>query len=123
MRNILAMFAVLLLVACAAGPTYKEKTAGWQGATEKELVTAWGVPDKTYQVDNRTRMLAYVKRRHVSYPNSGFHTCFGSRAGVGYVGNCFGGYPETHETRDCETTFMVTNGKVTNVGYKGNACY
>ncbi|MEZ0261201.1 MAG: hypothetical protein ACAH80_09335 [Alphaproteobacteria bacterium] len=122
MRNIIAVFTVLLLASCATGPSYKEKTAGWKGATEKELVTAWGVPDKTYQLDNRTKMLAYVKRRKVFYPGSGFNTCFGSRAGVGYVGNCFGGYPE-RETRDCETTFMITNGRVTNTGFKGNACY
>lgn len=121
MRNIIACFAILMLAACASGPPYGEKLAGWKGASEKEVVTTWGVPDKTYAPDRNTKMLAYVTRRNVSYPGS-FSTCFATRGGVGYAGNCFGGYPTTTETWYCETTFVLTNGRVTNTGYKGNGC-
>jgi hypothetical protein len=121
MRNFIACLTLLLLAACASGPTYKEKIAGWKGASEKEVVTTWGVPDKTYELDRHTKMLAYVSRRNVNYSGS-FNTCFYSRGGIGYGGNCFGGYPPSTETFSCETTFIITNGRVTNTGYKGNAC-
>lgn len=122
MRHIAAFLAVtLLLGACASSPDYKTRMSRWIGVTEKELVTSWGIPDKQYDVDRKTRMLAYYDHRSVNY-GSGFSTCIGGVSGRFGYGNCIGGLPPQTETYYCETTFMLVAGRVTKWGNKGNGC-
>ncbi|HYD18306.1 MAG TPA: hypothetical protein VEF76_07500 [Patescibacteria group bacterium] len=117
----LALLAVILLTACTSPAERAAKLDRWVGTSERELVTSWGVPDKTYDLDRRTRMLSYVDVRNYNYGTS-FGTCMGGWSGrVGY-NNCVGGMPPTRETHYCETTFMVVNGRVTKWGLKGSGC-
>lgn len=121
MRILFAALFALLLSACTSSAEYAAMMDGWLGKSEKELVTAWGVPDKQYDVDKETRMLAYVESRNVSYPGT-FSTCLGGAGRhVGY-NNCIGSVPPSSESYYCETTFMLVQGRVTKWGTKGNGC-
>lgn len=122
MRLVLALCCLLLVSACAgSSKEYVERMNRWIGASEKELVSTWGVPDKSYQVDSKTLMLAYVDRKNVSYPGT-FSTCVGGWGGRFGYNNCIGGVPPTNETYVCETTFMLVSGRVTKWGTKGGGC-
>ena len=122
MRHFIAIAALLLLCSCETPGEYSAKMSRWVGASERDLVTAWGVPDKQYQVDARTKTLAYVDTRNVNYPGT-FNTCVGGFGGRFSYNNCVGGMPPSSEYYTCETTFMIVNGLVTKWGNKGNGCH
>ena len=121
MRNIIAMLALLLVTACASDGHYEAQMNRWIGASERDLVTTWGVPDKTYQVDRDSKMLAYISNRNVNYPGT-LSTCIGGFDRRFGYNNCIGGIPPSNEFYSCETTFMVVGGRVTRWGHKGSSC-
>ena len=58
--------AVLAAAACAApmqGPTppYQQYLSRWNGDTEANLVTAWGVPAKTHVLADGGRIIEYTR--------------------------------------------------------------
>ncbi|MCC7038093.1 MAG: hypothetical protein IT560_12420, partial [Alphaproteobacteria bacterium] len=73
MRKLMVL-GVLLLAACVSPAERNARLDRWIGAPEKELVSSWGIPDKTYQLDRSTRMLSYVEIRNREYGSS-FNTC------------------------------------------------
>lgn len=120
MRNLI-LIAVLLLSSCASTADRNARLDRWIGASEKELVSALGIPDKTYQLDRGTRMLSYVEIRNREYGSS-FNTCLGGYGGRFGYNNCIGAYPPARETTACETTFMLVQGRVSKWGLKGSGC-
>lgn len=42
-----------------AGPSYHQQISRWNGDTEANLVTAWGVPAKTHVLANGGRIIEY----------------------------------------------------------------
>lgn len=121
MKSLIALAFIVFLSACTSSAEYAAMMDGWIGKTERELVTAWGVPDKIYDVDKDTRMLAYVESRQVSYPGT-FSTCLGGRGGHFGYHNCVGSVPPGSESYYCETTFLLAQGRVSKWGTKGNGC-
>ena len=121
MRKIISVLGLLLLAACASSADYEARLNRWIGASERDLITTWGVPDKQYQVDINIKMLAYVDRQNVSYPGT-FSTCLGGGGGRFGYSNCIGGTPPSSESYTCETTFMLVGGRVSKWGHKGNSC-
>lgn len=117
----LAILAVLLLSACASGSDRNARLDRWIGASEKELVSTLGIPDKTYQLDRGTRLLSYVDIHNRDYGSS-FNTCLGGYGGRFGYNNCIGAYPPARETTACETTFMLVQGRVSKWGLKGSGC-
>ncbi len=128
MKKLLSVFAlVLLLGACTTTKDYEAQLDRWIGAPERDLIMAYGPPDKQYQLDHSTKMLSYVKSDTAVY-NSGFSTCLGSGFGNGFGNNFGGGFggcygpPAQAHTLSCETIFTLHNGTVTRWGHKGNDC-
>lgn len=120
--KILTLLAVLLLCACASQKKYEAMLDTWIGKSERELVETWGIPDKQYQLDAGTRMLAYVKRRTATYPGSSVSSCYGNIAGRAVASTCIGGLPPETRTFHCETTFSLVDGRVARWGTSGNDC-
>ncbi len=105
----------LLLAACQTGPSLQTRMISYMGASETNLVQALGVPDKQITV-NGVSYLAYTRQRTQVTPTY-----------WGPVWGPYGGFypaPVTSSVRvwTCETTFTVKDGKVVNVGFKGNDC-
>jgi hypothetical protein len=41
------------------GPSYQEQMSRWQGETEADLVTTWGMPQKTHVLADGGRIIEY----------------------------------------------------------------
>ena len=124
MNKIFAVCAlVLTLSACTTTKDYEAQLDRWIGVPERDLIMAYGPPDKQYQLDRSTKMISYVKTDTAVY-NSGFSTCVGSGFGGGYNAGFCGCYgpPEQAHTLTCETIFTLHNGTVARWGHKGNNC-
>jgi hypothetical protein len=111
----------LMLSACTSTEHYEAGLDPWLGKSEKELVMGWGVPDKQYHLDPRTKMISYISYDTITYP-SGMTTCFGMAGTHMLMDNCAGPFPRTAESFYCETIFTITGGRVTRWGHKGNNC-
>ncbi|MDI1228713.1 MAG: hypothetical protein PSY14_13615 [bacterium] len=116
-----AILGFLFLAACASPAERQAKMDRWIGASERDLVSTWGIPDKTYQLDRGTRMLSYVEIRNRE-TGSSFNTCLGGYGGRFGYSNCIGAYPPARQTTACETTFMLVQGRVSKWGLKGSGC-
>lgn len=124
MARLLALFAALLLAACASEAKYKEKVDAWIGAKEADLVASeWGPPQHVYDLQGGTRILTYSKTQSSGgvLPNVGIGGGFGSGGssfgiGVGGLGGLGG------EEGYCETNFTVEDGIITDVTFQGDDC-
>jgi hypothetical protein len=59
-----AATAAVAALACASppsdpGPTYQELVSRWRGESEAELVTSWGMPEKTHVLADGGRIIEY----------------------------------------------------------------
>lgn len=115
--------ALLALGGCAfqteAG--FDARMSSLVGRPEAELVASLGVPVRTYDVGAQ-RFLQYESRRLVTYPGS--YPFGGYRYGgyrYGYFGG-FGGFPPTVESRECDLTFALRNGRVEGFTRRGSDC-
>ena len=124
MKLIFTISFLALLVGCASAPPvdyaalYKAKMQTWIGYTEEDLISSWGIPEKTYE-NGGTRKLGY---RTSSTSTSSYTT----RANWEKWG-CTDAYCTTRTTVNnyvysCETTFTVQGEKIVNVAWEGNNC-
>ena len=58
--------ATLALIGCATESKYRTKLNSWLQRSKEDLVTSWGVPDKTYKLDKKTELLAYTHSTKVN---------------------------------------------------------
>jgi hypothetical protein len=125
-RSFFAGLCFLVLAGCATpvDNAYIARMNGLVGQSERDLISAWGVPDKTYQLDNGTRVLTYA-RGSTRLIGSGFSTsaCAGGAwPSLGY-NSCLGGFPEMQSvTYYCDYSFNVSRGRVQGWFQNGNDC-
>ena len=118
-----AALAALSLSACATREAFDQRQATFVGRSEAELVSALGVPARTYDTEGR-RFLQYEDRRIVSYPGSvgfGYGGYYGRRFGYAGFGGV-GGFGPTIETRACDLTFELRGGRVVGFNARGDSC-
>ena len=114
MRRLLLV--ALPLAACAQGPTMQERLQVYVGNSELELVTALGVPVRTYEVEGR-RFLQYEQRRTAYYQDPGPYRPYGFWAPrAGWPG------PVLPATIECDVTFELRDGRVQGFSYRGQGC-
>ncbi len=115
-RRALPLLAVLLLAACAQGPSLQERLSAWVGRTEGDLVAEFGVPVRTYEVDGR-RFLQYESRRTIVQPgfDRPYFTPWGPRYG-------YWPSPPSYATYACDVTFALRNARVESFSYRGQGC-
>lgn len=100
----------LLLASCAPGPTLDEQLSTQINRTELELVSSWGVPARSYEVEGR-RFLLYEQRRMILLQ------------GPSYYGPRWGGWgaPVAGEVT-CNITFELRDGRVQGFSHRGQGC-
>jgi hypothetical protein len=115
---LLACGTLLMLGGCAVPTTaaFDARMSGLIGRPEADVVAALGVPVRTHEAGGQ-RFLQYESRRLVTYPGS---YPFGPYR-YGYYGG-FGGFPPSVETRECDLTFALRNGRVEGFTRRGNDC-
>ena len=125
--KVLHLLPILLLGACATGPSRSDVLNSMIGLPETEVVRQLGVPSRTYETGGHT-FLAYIEQRAQvldpvpAFYGSGFY-------GSGFYGAGFGpgfglgaAFPTEIIPRTCETTIDVVGGRMVTWSLRGNAC-
>ena len=120
MRVFVFLFLAALTAACTSSAAYEDLLNTWIGATEDQLLKAWGAPESFYETDDFTYLtyenesLGYVPPPppiYVPGPN-GPRPYYRRSLGGGY-----------NYTISCRTTFVVNqNGLVESARWEGNGC-
>ena len=117
MMRRLAILPMLLLAGCATGPTLEQRLLPFIGQSEGELVTALGVPERTYETEGR-KFLAYEERRSYLMPDPYWPRPygFGRRFGPPWSPGPY------YVTRTCDITFTLRGGRVESFAARGDGC-
>jgi hypothetical protein len=99
---------------------YQQLVSGWYGSSESELVGQWGAPQSTYVADG-TKFLTYRSSRNV-YIAGTSPTYTTTMVGNTAYTNSYGGSSGQNIAMNCETTFQVRRGKITQATFRGNDC-
>ncbi|MFH1622759.1 MAG: hypothetical protein ABIA97_06560 [Candidatus Omnitrophota bacterium] len=132
MKKLLLIMLCLGLVGCATTAKYEAKLNNWIGASEDSLVASWGVPNKTYNLNNGKKAIEYV---HKDTVQTGGHkyTTPQTTYQTGTIGDePYSGTSTTYVTEIepiqryrvyCKTSFIINNsGKVESWHHEGNDC-
>ena len=131
-KNLCIIILALILSGCASTAKYEAKLNNWIGASENSLVAAWGVPNKTYNLDNGKKAIEYARKNTVQtggYSYASPQTTYQS----GMIGDKpYSGTSTTYVTEiepvqkyklSCKTSFIINNsGKVESWHHEGNNC-
>lgn len=115
MKKYLFLLLLLIVSGCATEAKYRAQLNSYFGYNTKELIDAWGPPDSTYKLDNKTEYFTYNKSRNVYVPGNSTSNIYGNMIDTNY----YGGYNVNY---NCKTTFTLENGTVTNYRIEGNDC-
>ncbi len=111
--------ALLLLAACAQGPTLDQRLSTFVGRGEADLVAALGVPLRVHEAEGR-RFLQFEQRRAVAVAPPPI--LYGPAHGPwGVRGGYWAPSPGIAELR-CDLTFALREGRVETFTYRGQGC-
>lgn len=96
-KVLISLLTITILSSCATREKYNNKMKEWIGKPKEDLVLSKGIPDKNFQVNKNTELLAY-EYSVISSDDGGSNQWW------------------------CKTTFTITDGLVTDVSSRGNAC-
>jgi hypothetical protein len=119
MNKILIAF-VVLLAGCATEAGYRKAAESWIGAPEEKLVQRWGPPDQFYET-GKVKYLQYRSSRNVYMPGVAPTYQVTSYGNTAYA-TPIGGMPGSTLNMQCQITFEVQDGFVSNASWKGNDC-
>ena len=126
------LIVVLLFGGCASTVKYEAKLNNYIGQDENSLIAAWGVPHKTYKLDNGKKALEYARKETIqnggytySVPQTTYQS--GTIGGQPYSGTsttyATGITPVQKYKLYCKTSFILDNdGKVESWHHEGNDC-
>ena len=132
MIKVIALLLCVGLCGCASTAKYEAKLNNWIGASENSLVASWGVPNKTYNLDNGKKAVEYAHKNTVQtggYTYTTPQTTYQS----GMIGDkTYSGTSTTYVTETmpvknyklfCKTSFIINNsGTVESWHHEGNDC-
>ena len=132
MRKLIALLLCLGLCGCATTAKYEAKLNNWIGASEDSLVASWGVPNKTYNLDNGKKAIEYVRKDTVqtggyTYTTPELTYQSGTIGNKSYSGTSTTYVTETMPVQNyklsCKTSFVIDkSGKVESWHHEGNNC-
>ncbi len=108
---------VALLAACTPVPPLQDRLQPWIGRSELDLVSAFGVPAGTYEVDG-VKFIQFTSQRTVLAPTPAPIVW-----GYGRWGPAWGAaaYPQTIVV-GCEVTFALRRSVVESFSFRGEGC-
>ena len=116
MRRLIPALMAGLLVGCSNQLAIRQaQLNAWIGRPETELISVFGVPDRTYETKG-VKFIAYTEQRVDLLPGP-----------PGYAfGPPFGLYPNAMPPQavalTCDTSFAIVGGTVRSYSLRGNAC-
>lgn len=121
----LALLSLAALSACATGPTISERLSTYVGRSELDLVSALGVPTRSYETGGQ-KFLAYEEQRTVSvpgaYPGGFAGGPFVGGFGRGFYGGGYAAFGNSYVPVQCDVTFALREGRVASFTYRGQGC-
>ena len=125
MKKFVAILLVLGVAGCAPPIDRSPYLNALVNQPETEVVRRLGVPARTYETAGH-RFIAYQERQTSLYSSGPSFAFGGFGGGYGYGGGFGGlGYGFSNSQvveRICETTFEITDGRVTTWSLRGNGC-
>ncbi len=119
MKKILMMgFVLFLFVGCATEARLQQALNSTVGLSERQLVDKMGIPHRVYQLGT-VKYLSYEYSSSYYVPQSQSTSINGYGNMIWADTNTYGGYTVNH---NCNITFVVERGVVSNWRYDGNAC-
>ncbi len=109
--------SLLLLAACAQGPTLEQRLSVFVGQSEADLVAALGVPVRTHEADGR-RFIQFEQRRTVAVAAPApipYYGRFGPRFG-------YWPQPPGYAVVGCDITFELWDRRVEGFSARGDGC-
>lgn len=118
----LGLIAILFLSACAGMGAERnvERMNSFIGQNEEAVIKAWGVPDKTYTLENGVKIIAYEEFSD-RYDSLTSTVCVGSFPGDFGYSTCAGA-PSRRVRLSCERSLHLKGGKVIDWSQHGNNC-
>lgn len=120
----LIMLALMLAPVCAHAD-YKSTMQTWIGHGANELVSSWGYPATTYQIQGGI-VYGYQVSLNYQFPDYQMPQYTMTQAAAGFTfSNTSGGMilRGTNVRFFCETYFQIDgNGIIQNVSWQGNSC-
>lgn len=117
---------------CATVAKYEAKLNTWVGASEDALISAWGVPDKVYQMRDGKKAIEFRRKETVQtggYTYTTPQTTYesGTIGDKSYSGTSTTYVVTTEPVRKyrtyCKTSFIIdANAKVISWRHEGNDC-
>ncbi len=131
MKKAMVLLLCWGLCGCASTAKYEANLNKLIGVSEDSLVASWGIPNKTYNLDNGKKALEYVHKD--TFQTGGYtYTTPQTSYRSGRIGNkTYSGTSTTYVTGTmpvekhkffCKTSFMLNNGKVESWHHEGNNC-
>ncbi|MCI0752274.1 hypothetical protein [Teichococcus vastitatis] len=113
MRRLILALPVVLLAACAVGPTLDQQLSTFVGQSEGDVVARMGVPVRTYEIEGR-RFLQFEQYSTVMVPGDPL-----------YYGGWYRRHwatPSTYAQVRCDITFTLRAGRVESYAARGDGC-
>jgi len=132
MKKLLGLLLCLGLCGCATTAKYDAKLNQWIGATEDSLVASWGIPNKTYNLNDGKKAVEFVRKETIQ--TGGYTYTIPQRSyQSGVIGDkAYSGTATNYETvimpiqqykLTCKTTFILNaSGQVESWHHDGNDC-
>lgn len=115
------LLVVIIIYGCATKEGYRNVVDAWVGQPESALISAWGLPQRTYETDT-SKVLIYYSQRDVDVPGStNTYQRYFDETGTAFS-ESYGGVPDQTFTYSCETSFEVIDGVITSWSFRGNDC-
>jgi hypothetical protein len=117
------LLVTLGLAACATRADFEATLDTWVGATEKDLVTAWGPPERVYEIEGQRYLTWEKESTRAAYPPSSTFSVFSGGGGVGYGVGVGTGFPAVTTTSGCEITYLFEDGRARSWRWEGEDCW
>jgi len=133
MKKLYLLFFAML-AGCATTAGYEAILNTWVGSSEENLISTWGAPQSTYELNGGGKILTYENRRNVQIggiPITKPVTTYSNGTINGDVNANYSGTSTTYVQSTtpvqniamvCTTRFTVRNGIVQTWAWQGNAC-
>lgn len=98
MNKFLTLLILVALTSCVSWTAQNhQRLNSWLGSSETDLINVWGMPSKTYNLNDK---------KYVAFEESSLHS-----------------YKGTAHTSYCKVTFTIEKNKIVSWNYSDDLCF
>ena len=120
MKKIFIVAATCIaIMGCATEGQYRTKMTTFVGQPKEALIAKWGKPTGQYTDENGDEVVSYIKTRDINVPGTPAGSMGFSAVNQEIV---IPAMPTSTVYLTCMTQFIVRNGVIQSLTFKGNDC-